>query len=122
MELLRRRSLDAGHLLDIRADLEDRAGLRATRELRVRDFVGPGTEVTGRLHPEQEVRMAAPPTVEERRLVDDVGAVAHRGFGFGGRRAELVAGGRSGTVAADLHDLATADPQLLEVALLVREA
>ena len=83
---------------------------------------------------EQEVRVAAPRPVEERRLVDDVRAGAHRRdrlFGGGPQLRAGVAWQRRGRIV----ERPTADPsfsisttrsprvaQLLEVPLLVLEA
>ena len=88
---LRPPPLDRRQLLDVRADLEDGAGLHVAGELGVGDLVVPGAEGARRLarrvvHAEQEVGVAAPGPVEERGLVDDVRAGAHRRDRLGGRR------------------------------------
>ena len=66
--------------------------------------------------------MAAPRPVEERRLVDDVGAGAHRRLGGRGGLPEPVAIARRRAIALDRHDAPSRGAQVVEVALLVRDA
>ena len=139
VEVLRLAALDRRELLHVRADLEDRPGLHMTRELRVRDLVVVGTEGAVGLAgfvvtAEEEVRVAAPSPVEERRLVDDVRPAPHRVQCLGGGLAELGAGipgrrhlagpgrGDRRPVLLDLDDPAALGHEVVEVALLVLEA
>jgi hypothetical protein len=62
----------------IDAHLHQGADLEVAGELGVGDVVGPVAEPAGALVvADQEVGMAAPPAIEERGLVDDVGAALH---------------------------------------------
>ena len=97
VQVLRLPALDGRQLLDVGADLEDRRRLDVAGELGVRDLVVPRPERAVRLarivvSAEQEVRVAAPRPVEERRLVHDVRAAAHRRDRLLGRRPQLGAG------------------------------
>jgi hypothetical protein len=97
VERFGRAALDPGQLVDVRADLEDRARRDVAGELRVGDLEVPGAEEpVGRarlmVDTQEEVRVAAPGAVEERRLVDDVGAGRHRSDGLGRRLAQLASG------------------------------
>ena len=65
-------ALDLLEKVDIGAQLEQRARLRRSGELGVRDLVVVGTEVTWAVDPEQKVSVAPPRAVEEGGLVDDV--------------------------------------------------
>ncbi len=77
-------ALEALDLLGVRAHLEEGGGLHPAGELGVGDLVGPGAEVRARaLDLQEEVGVAAPATVEEGGLVDDVGAGLHGGEGLG---------------------------------------
>ena len=94
---LRLPALDRRQLLHVGADLEDGRRLHVAGELGVRHLVVPGAERAVRLArlvipAEQEVRVAAPGPVEERRLVDDVRAVAHGVERLGGGGPQLRAG------------------------------
>ena len=139
VERLRLHALDRRQLLDVRADLEDRRGLDVAGELGVRDLVVPRAERAVGLAgdvvaPQEEVRVAAPGAVEERRLVDDVGAGAHRGDRLLGGRSQVRAGvprrrrrwvverRDGGPVLVDLDHAQAAVAQVLEVALLVLDA
>src|SRR6186997_3329019 len=69
IDVLWRHALDALDLVDIAADLDESAGLGAAGELGVGDFVVVVlAKLSGPADPEQEVRMANPSTVEDRRL------------------------------------------------------
>ena len=62
-------------------ELEDGAGLGRERELGVLGLVAPGTQgrrVVRTLDASQEVRLARPAVLHERRLVDDVVTAGHR--------------------------------------------
>ena len=80
VEPLRGDALEALEQVRVDAHLQDRAALDRAGELRVADVVAPIAERRARAVRtlEQEVGMAAPATVEEGRLEDDVGAIAHR--------------------------------------------
>ena len=98
-------ALDPLELVDVRADLEDRAGLDVAGELRVGDLVvvrAPARWAVRRVDAEQEVGVAAERAVEERRLVDDVRAGGHGLDGRGRRGPELLAAVRDGAVQLDL--------------------
>jgi len=85
-------------------------------ELRVERLVRPRAERRRRLHPHQEVRDAAPPVADERRLVDDVDARAQRS-------ERLLAGALPVAVLElDLGDGQPSLTELLEVSALVLEA
>ncbi len=97
-------ALEPFEQVDVAADLEDRARLHVPGELRVGDLVVPGTPRRRTLRvvdAEQEVGVAAPGAVEERRLVDDVGAGRHRLDGRLGGGPELVAAVLDGPVEVD---------------------
>ena len=71
-------ALDPLESIRVHAHLEKRRTFHRPRQLRVRDLVVPVSKLGIAVHAEQEVGMTTPSTVEERRLVDDVDAVAHR--------------------------------------------
>ncbi len=111
-------------LVDVRADLEDGAGLDVAGELGVGDFVVPGAERAVRLpgcvvDPQEEVGVAAPCPVEERGLVDDIRAVPHRLAGELGGLIEARARARGRAVAWDLDDPPAGCPEVVKVSLLV---
>src|SRR5918992_429600 len=123
MHLLWGDALDAFELLDIRADLKHRAGLDVAGQLRVGDLVvvrPPDRWTLRRWDAQQEVGVAEPAAVEERRLEDDVGAFAHRGDGVLGLAPDLIAPLRF-VVAGDLDDMAAFVTELGEGARLVLE-
>ena len=122
---LRADALDPFELVDVRADLQDRARLDVAGELGVGDLVvvrAPDRRPIRVVDPQQEVGVAAPRPVEERRLVDDVGAGGHRGDRFGGRGSQSVALILDRPVRFDLDRRASRRLQVGEVALLVLEA
>ena len=91
---LRSDALDPLELVDVRADLEDRARLDVAGELRVGDLVvvrAPDRRPFRVVDAQQEVGVAAPGPVEERGLVDDVRPGGHRGDRLGRGRAQPVA-------------------------------
>jgi hypothetical protein len=114
VRVLRRAPLQALEQRRVDAQLEDCAGARLRRELRVRDLVRPGAERALVRDLAEEIRAAVPPLVAERRLIDDVGAVAHRGE----RRLEVVGAGRR----ANLDDAELLRAQVLQIARLVLAA
>src|SRR5206468_752094 len=71
--------LDSFEQVRVEADLEDRASFGLTGQLRVPDLVGPGSKAAFALHAEQHIRSTQPAPVDERRLHDRVGALAHGG-------------------------------------------
>ena len=119
-------ALDAGQLVDVRADLDDGRRLDVPGELGVGHLVVPGTEGAVRLpwrviDAKQEVRVTAPGPIEERRLVDDVRPVEHRAER---ELRGLVEAGpcvRGRAVARDLDDPPATRPEVGQVARLVLE-
>ncbi len=134
MEELRLDALDRRELVDVRADLQHGARLHVPGQLRVRDLVVPraeGARASRVVDAEEEVRVAAPGSVEEGRLVDHVRAARHRAAGLLGRLSQLAAGitcrrvggrihGRS--VLVDAHHAAPGGLEVREVATLVLQA
>ncbi len=101
----------------VEAELEDVRGLLGPGELRIERFVAPGAELRGPIDLEQEVRTPPPPSVDEGRLGDHLGAFAHglRGARGGGREVPRLA-------ELDLDDRAALGPQALEMGALVLRA
>ncbi len=125
MEPLRSYPLDPLQLIDIRADLKHGAGLDVPGELGVRDLVvvvAPHGWAVRTIDPEQEVGVAAPGAVEERRLIDDVRTGGHGVDGLGGGRAESSAVVLDRAVELDASDGSSVRLELAQVALLVLEA
>jgi len=60
------------------AQLQDRACARLRRELGVGHFIRPRPELAGLAGLQNKIGAAIPALVAERRLIDDVGTVAHR--------------------------------------------
>jgi hypothetical protein len=114
--------LEPGERLDVRADLQQRAGLGVARELGVHDLVAPGPERARRRHLQQEVGEAEPAAVEERRLVDDVVASSHGGFGLGGGLAQARAAVRVCRVGLDPRDPPAVRLEVSQIARLVPQA
>ena len=74
-------SLQLRQLVDIAADLQDRAGLDVPRQLRVGDLVvkrAVDAWPIRRFAAQQEVGVPPPPAIEEGGLVDDLRAGCHR--------------------------------------------
>ena len=117
-------ALDPGQQLDVRADLEHGARLDVAGELGVRHLVVVRAEtrwsVRG-LDAEQEVGVAAPRSVEEGGLVDDVGTLGDGVAGRGGRRAQLIAAVLDRAVELDAGHGLPLGVQIVEEALLVLE-
>jgi hypothetical protein len=116
-------ALQPFELLDVRAHLEHGAGLDVASELRVGNLVVPRPPdrcVLGPLclDPEQEVGMAEPASVEEGRLVDDVGPGPHGGDRLLGLAPDVrcVLGL---VIPLDAHHVPSAGLELGEVAQLV---
>ena len=109
-----------GLLEQVRVDahLDDGRGLDPPGQLRVGDVVAVLAE-HGRpiVAPEQEVRVAAPAAVEERRLEDHVGARPHRLDGLVVGRAQL--GRRRGDASRHLDDGPAGRLELGDVQALV---
>ena len=122
---LRADALDRLQLVDIRADLQDRAGLDVASQFRVGDLVvvwPPDRRPVGALDAKQEVGVASPGAVEERRLIDDVRTRSH-GLDRGcGGSADPVAIVVDGAIGLDGHDRPALRGQVGEVARLVLEA
>ena len=102
------------------AHLEERGRLDPPGELGVGDLVAPVAEVARPLDPEEEVRVAAPPAVEEGRLEDHVATGAHRGERLLLRRPEL--GRRLRVASLDLVNGSALGAERGEVRGLVLEA
>ena len=114
-EPLRRDALEHGQPLGVGRHLQQRRHLEPAGQLGVGDVVGPVAEVAGPVGAQQEVGLAAPPAVEERRLVDHVDARAHRRerLGLGLPPALEVEAGR------DLGHAQAGGAQALQVGALV---
>ncbi len=124
VEPFRPDALDPLQLVDVRADLEDGARLDVAGELRVGHLVvvrPPDRRPCLVVDTQQEVGVAAPRPVEERRLVDDVGARGHRVDRLGGGGTELVAAILDGAIELDRDGLATGGGEVGEIALFVLE-
>ncbi len=102
--------------------LKDGTSLDRASQLRVADVVAPSTEGGARtiVALEEEVRVSAPPAVEEGRLEDDVGTVAHRSEGHGLRGPQLVR--RAQVFLRDLDDTKPARTKRRKVRRLVQVA
>ena len=71
-------TLDGSDQVRVDAHLQQGTALHATRQLGVRHLVVVRAQAGGTIDPEQEVRVAAPGSVEQRGLVDDIGALLHQ--------------------------------------------
>ena len=120
MDPLRAPALECRQPLGIDTDLEQGGALDGAGELRVGDLVVPVAEIRRAVGPQQEVGMAAPAPIEERRLVDDVDASSHGIDRLGLRRAKRLDGGQA--VLRHLVDRSALGPEPFEVRLLVRVA
>src|SRR2546425_9980011 len=74
---LRRHPLDRGDRLAVEAELQHVRRLLSPRELGIDRLVAPRAELRLALHALQEVRAPAPVALDERRLVEGLGAVPH---------------------------------------------
>ena len=111
------RALDGRDRFAVEAELQDVGGLLGPRQLRVERLVAPAPERRRLLDALEEVRAASPVAADERRLLDDLRAGAHR-LDRGARRAlEVPAVG-----ADDVDDLAAGRAQAGQVRGLVRLA
>ena len=118
VDALRPDALDALDLLDVARDLDQRARLRDVRELRVGDLVVMVLPERARVaHAQEEVGVADPAPVENRRLVDDVDALSHQAFRV--RGALLV---RVVPVVVATDNVQAARLEQVDVALLVQAA
>lgn len=100
--------------IGVEAELDQRAGFRLARELRVDNLVRPGPERARPLHADEEVREPCPFPVRERGLVHSWSARAERrerGGNAVGRRA-----------VRDLHDVDPLVSQRAQVRPLVLHA
>ena len=105
------------------AQLENRLGADATRELRVGGRICPRPPRTRRLDAEQEVGAAHPAAVKKCGLVDDVVPLAHRRDGVGFERAQFGRGaGIPVALILERPDPQPLRPERVEVTLLVRGA
>ena len=115
---LGRDALEPLQEVGVDAHLDDRGGLHPACELGIRDVVAVVAEVRRPAVPaDEEVRVAAPATVEEGGLEDDVVAAPHRGQRLVLGRSELI--GRVRDPQLDLVDAATLVTEAAEIRLLV---
>jgi hypothetical protein len=98
-EPLRRLALQALEVPAVVGHLQQGGDLHLAGELGVGHVVGVRAQQAGTVHPEQEVGTTPVPVVQERRLVDNVGAGVQRIVG------ELDAGAQLGALG-DLDDRA----------------
>ena len=103
------RALDARELFVVEAELEDVGGLRAARELRIEHLVH------ALVGAHQEIRPAAPATVDEHALVDDIDAF------FDGLPCHLRCL-LPAAIDVDLTDVQAVRAQALQIGRLVRVA
>src|SRR6185437_2082903 len=68
----------------VKAKLEDRLCFRFPRKLAINDLIGPRSQMTRLLNPEQDVRPALPLTSGESPLNNYFRSTCHRGSGSGG--------------------------------------
>jgi Ribonuclease HepT-like len=110
-------ALHSAEQLRVQAQLDDELGPGLTRELRVDDLVAPVAEGQGwAWHAFEKIRVSAPCSVRERRLVDDLGAGEHRGL----RLARRLARGRCAVERrGNRHDVPVLRNQRLEEASLM---
>ncbi len=110
--------LDALHRrqqLAVEAELQDEVGLGAAGELGVGDLVAEVAQLRRAVDAEEEVGVAAQSVAEEGRLVDDLGAAAHRLLGASDG---IEQGGTRAVAVGDLGDLPSLGLQRLQVAPL----
>ena len=115
-------ALQDGELVDVAADLEDRAGLDVPGQLGVGDLVmerAVRAWPIGRFAPQQKVGVPSPPAIEEGGLVDDLRARRHRLDGLVRRHPQRLDVVGCVGIAGDDHHRATICRQLGKVALLV---
>ncbi len=101
--------------IDVGRELQNRSATRLARELRIVGLVRPRAERACQVHAAQNVGVARPLLVAERRLHDDLDALPHcveRGRGARGGRA----------VAGNEDDLEARGAQSVYIRLLVRRA
>ena len=86
MHVGRRGTLDACDVFGVVCELEQEVRLSMPRKLRVLDLVVPSPAAAGARFGDlaQEVRVPKTDAVEERRLMDNLVAALHRGFGLRG--------------------------------------
>lgn len=82
MEIPGIQPLDPGHLVRVVAQLQNRRSLWAAGEFGVEHLVAEVAEVAWTWDLPEKVRVAAPMTVKEHRLVDEVGSISHRLLGL----------------------------------------
>ena len=116
VDALRLDALHGRQQLAVEAELDDEVGLGAAGELGVGDLVAVLAELGGAVDAKEEVGVAAQPLAQEGRLVDHLGADAHRLLGAGGG---LEQGGMRAVALGDPDDLPAVGLQRGEVAILV---
>ena len=120
---LRRSALQALQVRGVLAELEQRLGPHSARQLRVSSLVRERAELARMLDTQEEVGAAEPAAIEERRLVDDVVAGAHRGERLGLERLQLGSRARVAVLTVlERLDAQAARGERLEVVPLVSGA
>ena len=117
--------LDGDEQVHVGADLEDGAGLDMPGELRVGDLVVPWPERRRSrrvVDAQEEVGVATPPPIEERRLVDDIRPRDHRRHGLCGRGSQPFPVVLDRAVETDSHGGPTLDSKVRQEPPLVLEA
>ena len=117
--MLRRDTLDLRQAIGVGRELQERGGLDAPHELGVGRFVAPGPEPARAVDANEKVGMPSPASVEERRLVDRIGAGAHRVDGPGLGVVEVLE--RPGRIHGEPRDDLALALEALEQAPLVLE-
>ena len=116
-----RPALDFAQQLRVHAELENGRGLGVAGQLGVPDLVAPVSEAAGLGDPHEEVGGPQPLSVEEHRLVDDIGPGAHRIESEVPPLGQTLAEGQPG-VLVEPHDFNPVGLQGLQEALLVELA
>lgn len=115
MDVLGAAPLDRGDFVGVPGELKDGRRLGRARELRVVRLIAPSAQLGGLVDADEEVGASTPAITGEGRLVDDLGAFAHRRHG-------RIVRGLEGTGFArqlDLDNLAALLAEELEIASLV---
>ena len=125
MHALRHAPLDASYELGIDAHLQERSALGATGQLGIDDLVVVRTHQAFAVDPHEEIDVAKPDAVEERRLVDHVRTRMHQRLSS--RRVPLdtlLVGRVTAGVGRDapVDDLVTELAEIGEEALLVLQS
>ena len=114
VHVLRLLALHSRHQVGVERQLENSAALGFAGQLGVCDLVRPIAELAGRIHAHQDVSPAAPASIGQRALHDDVAPVAH---GLDGSRHSRVVR----AYAVHRRHLAACSFQVLDVGSFVRQ-